>query len=293
MKKLDALIEHEMTQDVDPAITDLALRIKDSFEKPEGVLGIVLYGSGLWQKDVQDCVWDLYVLVDRFASKHKHPGLQIAGSIFPPNVYFIDTPLSCKYAVMRLDQFEHGASDKAFKPQIWARFSQPCRVIYARDDKAQQRIKDALCQAVLTFHKRTWNLINFGSSAKDVWIAGLNETYSSEMRSEKKARMHKIFKANPESYEQRTAFALEILEPQAPSTLFKFKRVFKRPLLKILYIIQLTKAVFTFQNGVDYALWKIKRHSDVDIQATDFQRRYPLIGAWPLLWKVYRAGGLR
>ena len=62
---------------------------------------------------------------------------------------------------------------------------------------------------------------------------------------------------------------------------------------KAVYFLQLVKAVFTFEGGVDYAIWKIERQSGVKLEASDFQRRHPLVAAWPLVWKAWRAGGLR
>ena len=44
---------------------------------------------------------------------------------------------------------------------------------------------------------------------------------------------------------------------------------------------------------VDYALWKVQRHSGVTVTATERQRRYPLIFAWPLVWQLYRQGALK
>ena len=34
---------------------------------------------------------------------------------------------------------------------------------------------------------------------------------------------------------------------------------------KFLSVARLAKAIFTFENGVDYVLWKVKRHSGVHI----------------------------
>jgi len=66
-----------------------------------------------------------------------------------------------------------------------------------------------------------------------------------------------------------------------------------RPLRKAVVFVRWIKAALTFENGVDYALWKIKRHSGVSVEATEFQRKYPLIAAWPLVWKLYRKGAFR
>ncbi len=289
---LEDLITTETTIPVDPAITELAHIVKNKMHNPDGVVAILLYGSGLWQKNVQDCIWDLYVIVDAYKDVEPNIGLRIGGALLPPNVYFTETPLSCKYTIMRKDQFEHGASDKAVKPQIWARFAQPCRILYTRNEDAQNFIIQALTSCVLTFHKRALPFADSKTNPKDIWTSGLNETYGSELRSENPERAAQIYASAAASYDARTKLALGSIDFKLP-VLFWVRRFFRRPFIKFLYFVQLMKAVFTFQNSVDYALWKIKRHSGVDIKANDFQRRYPLIGAWPLLWKVYRAGGLR
>ena len=62
---------------------------------------------------------------------------------------------------------------------------------------------------------------------------------------------------------------------------------------KLLSVLRLCKSAFTFDDPVDYALWKVKRHSGVEVTATERQRRYPLIFAWPLVWRLYRQGALK
>jgi len=53
------------------------------------------------------------------------------------------------------------------------------------------------------------------------------------------------------------------------------------------------KAAVTFDGALDYLLWKIQRHSGVYIEPTGLQRQYPLIFAWPLLFRLWREGAFR
>jgi hypothetical protein len=62
---------------------------------------------------------------------------------------------------------------------------------------------------------------------------------------------------------------------------------------KVLSFLRLCKAAITFSGGLDYLLWKIKRHSGVYIEPTRVQRKYPLVFIWPLLWRLYRQGAFR
>ena len=62
---------------------------------------------------------------------------------------------------------------------------------------------------------------------------------------------------------------------------------------KFLSAGRLIKGALTFEDALDYILWKIERHSGVRVEATDRQHRYPLLFAWPLVWRLYRRGAFR
>ena len=62
---------------------------------------------------------------------------------------------------------------------------------------------------------------------------------------------------------------------------------------KLLSVLRLSKAALTFNEPLQYLLWKIERHTGIYIEPTPRQLRYPLIFAWPLLWKLRRRGAFR
>jgi hypothetical protein len=62
---------------------------------------------------------------------------------------------------------------------------------------------------------------------------------------------------------------------------------------KVLSTLRILKAALTFDDALEYLLWKIKRHSGVYIEPTALQKKFPLIFAWPLLWRLYRRGAFR
>jgi hypothetical protein len=68
---------------------------------------------------------------------------------------------------------------------------------------------------------------------------------------------------------------------------------FRRVQGKILSTLRLLKAAATFDDALDYLLWKIQRHSGVFIEPSRLQRRYPVIFAWPLLFRLWRKGAFR
>ncbi len=62
---------------------------------------------------------------------------------------------------------------------------------------------------------------------------------------------------------------------------------------KLLSLLRLAKAAFTFQGGVDYLVWKLERHTGWPIELPDRVRRHPLLYGWGMLWRLYRQGVFR
>ena len=66
-----------------------------------------------------------------------------------------------------------------------------------------------------------------------------------------------------------------------------------RPIARVLALLRLLKTAFTFGDWLPYAVWKVERHSGVRVEASARQHRFPLIFAWPLVWRLYRMGAFR
>ena len=302
------LERHLYRDTLEPPETDLGHAIpflKDRAVNSERIAAILLYGSGLWQGPSDDRVWDLHVLVDDPGDFDKRLWHRIAGRILPPNVYYFEHEQKkriwrYKCNVMSLRQFRKQCEGKCLTPHIWARFCQPCRLIYYRDEESKKQTVTSLEQAVIKFHRFSLPFCekdNFSPS--HIWETGLKKTYSLELRSESKNRPSDIYKANPKNFTARTNALLKDLgewhfdqfqnNSQWRAKLFP---VYK-PLVKLIGLFRILKSATTFQNGVDYALWKIERHSGIKATPTDKQRKYPLVFGWPLLWELWRKGALK
>ena len=62
---------------------------------------------------------------------------------------------------------------------------------------------------------------------------------------------------------------------------------------KFYSVARLVKALFTFENGLDYIAWKLTRHSGQEIVIPDRVRRFPLIFLWGFFFGLYRQGVFR
>lgn len=287
-ERLNELIDGELQQDAPAAALVLASQIRTSHQ---GVRAVLFYGSGLWLEPAPDTVFDFYVLVDSYRTFDKRRAHALLGRLLPPNVYYLDSGAGrAKVAVMRVDQFLRAAAGESLHPQIWARFSQPCRLLYAANDDARRMVVSALARAVITFHEQTLPLLA-GTDIEPhaLWVRGLTQTYGNEWRSEGAPRAEQIYKAARAQLDARTRLALELSRAGRSVVTVGIRRWIG----KFVYFLQLVKAVFTFEGGVDYALYKIERQSGVRLEASDFQRRHPLLSAWPLVWQAWRRGALR
>ena len=62
---------------------------------------------------------------------------------------------------------------------------------------------------------------------------------------------------------------------------------------RILSVLRLVKATFTFRDCIDYAAWKIERHTGVSIEITPRLRRHPVLFGCKVFWRLFRRGVLR
>jgi hypothetical protein len=293
---LAKLINDEVIQAVPDSVHVLVNQIK----KQGNVVCVLFYGSGLWKKADDDTVYDFYVLIDSYRDWGSSWSMTLAGSILAPNVYYTECVdgtgkiVRCKYAVMRVDQFVKASQGKTITPQIWARFAQPSCIVYVLNDMVRNKVVKALSNCVMTFHRYALPLTRQDAKSRDIWLQGLAGTYGAELRSERPDRTAVLFESSADSLTKRTKAVLPFLtEIKRDSQWAVLVNVVKRPIQKTVTLFRLMKAVFTFEGGVDYILWKIERQSGVAMKATDFQRKYPLIGAWPLVWKLWRKGAFR
>lgn len=282
----------------------------------QAVDAVLFYGSCLRRGDptaAEDPVFDFYVLVDDYRHMYKGRLAAFSNALLPPNVFYLETSwrdrtLRSKYAVVALPQFRRTMSPRAAHSYFWARFAQPVRLAYVRDERTRAAVVDALAEAVSTLARHTIGLLGDGFSPAELWTRAFRATYGAELRAEGSDRADTIYEADRERYDRLGAVALQVagldvrtaadgrLSVRLPAAARRKSAASwrRRSLLgKLLSVLRLAKAAFTFDGGVDYILWKIERHSGVRAMATPWQRRHPLLAAPGLAWRLYRRGAFR
>jgi len=299
------------------------------------VAGVLLYGSCLRSGDLTDGLVDLYVIVDDYRTAYKGRGSRVANRLLPPNVFYLERGLEpaggrgpgredgagrgdgrhgaepvvlrAKYAVLSLAHLVRGCRDW-FHPYLWARFAQPARLLYARDEGAARAITRGLAEAPLRFLAETHPLLA-GQGAFDpatLWRAGLARTYASELRAERGRANHLARMLGPE-LERLTELAapgVDGLEPAGPGRFrssagradlrsarrrWRLRRVQGR----LLSVLRLVKAAWTFEGGIDYLAWKLERHTGERVEVTPLLRRHPIVGGLVMLGRLLRRGTVR
>ena len=237
--------------------------------------------------------------------------------LLPPNVYHIhhkandsdadSHELRAKYALLSLKRFCN-AMHSDFHSYFWARFAQPCEVLYTRDEATRTALSGAFKNATDTFIKRVLPAMGDQFSSSELWSRGLLLSYQCELRTESSNRGDSIYAFNPAYYDAAiSTFARQhgtlsnsedkdVYRNQCSGLVRKFSPFswwLRRVQGKLLSVLRLFKAAFTFNEPLEYLLWKIERHSGLYIEPSDRQLRHPLIFAWPLLWKLKRQGAFR
>jgi hypothetical protein len=244
---------------------------------------------------VSEGLVDLYVLVDDYAGTHASAWERRGNALLPPNVYYAEhefdgAMLRAKYAIVSLDQFAEKVSPNCANPYFWARFAQPCALLCAGDAETRDAIVAALAIAVRTFLSETLPLSAQGASPVQRWIAGLEATYATELRSETGSRAAKIVDADRDYFAALAhAYDREAAAPPGVSRSWRGRRIIG----KVLAAARLVKAGFTFQGGADYLAWKIARHSGIAVELTPWQRRHPILAALVLFPRLYARGAFR
>jgi hypothetical protein len=273
--------------------------IKSEYKK--SLLGIIFYGSCMRTREYQDAMLDFYVIVDEYQHAYSSCWYSITNKILPPNVFYLPVELSdqvyrSKYAVMSQSSLS-SAVEKSFHPYFWARFTQPLSFIYAVNDDVKKWVAEVQCVAATTFVGSVKNCLEGDFTSEELWVKGLQLTYSAELRTETKQRAGVIYNSQRDFYDGITAslFSGKLNNHSTSkmkiSTSIKWK--LRAILGKILSVLRLMKATTTFVNGVDYIAWKIERHTGEKIVVSDNLRKHPLIYGWPLLLKFYRQGKIR
>jgi predicted nucleotidyltransferase len=306
------IIRARLSQTAPGVVTILAEEMRHRFG--DAVSAVIFYGSCLRKNDPRDGVVDLYVIVSSYTAAYESVRERMLAAVLPPSVGYLELDdhggkIRAKYAVISLRDFRRGTGGKWFHPYLWGRFAQPCLLAYARDRSERDSVVRCLVAAAETLLRRTSALVRWPADTLELWATALELSYGTELRPESGNRSRELVRDNAEFYRSLTVslaprLGLNVSE-SGGETIFRSSASSWQTRLaglswsirkvtgKLMSPARWLKALATFEGGLDYAAWKLERHSGVPVQIPDRVRRRPWLHVWGELWRLYRRGVLR
>lgn len=293
---LGSLIGAELAEPVDPRVTAMAGALAGKYGA--AARAVLFYGSCLREARLDGLMLDFYLIVSDYPAAYGKGWLATANRMVPPNVFpFAHDGLIAKYAVLSEADFDRLCGTHADTVSVWARFAQPVRLAWCADARARAGAVAAISRAVATVLTMAAPMRGPGD---DPWETGFALTYGAELRAERRGRSGSIVATDPERYRAvaRAAQADGLWNPDAEHdaqeravAARRWRALARRG--KMMTLVRLAKASFTFAGGIDYLAWKINRHAGTNIAIRPWQRRWPLLGALFLLPRLLRAGAVK
>ena len=278
----------------------------------------LVYGSCLRNGNIYNGLLDLYLICDNYRAAYSRPLLAAFNWLLPPNVFYAEQQsvdgagdgktLRSKVTVISLRDFQRGCSPAWFESYIWGRFAQPTHILYARDEHIRGQVNTALTEAAHTLLQNALPALPEEGSLTTLWEQSLSLSYSTELRTERNGRARELVDSSRDFYTALTRhhmthfdFGFDLHE-QEGELLYRSRIGSARRRVatlewavrsgqgKLLSILRLLKALFTFEGALDYLAWKLERHSGEKIVIPDKVRRAPLLYLWGFGWGLYRRG---
>jgi hypothetical protein len=315
MNSLNDMIASRLEQGPPAALEPVCQAIRHRFG--EAVAGILFYGSCLRQGDPLEGVVDLYVVVSDYRAAYSGAGARLMARILPPTVGYLETQagdrcIRAKFAVISMRDFRRGTSGRWFHSYLWGRFAQPSLLLSVRDEAARRELIECLASSIRTLMQRTLPLAPTPGDAVSLWVHALGLSYKTELRPESAGRAHDLvvgercyYQDVTALYAETTARLTQLPERGPDGAVFETNFAWwnrwiaqvawrtRRVSGKFMTVARLFKALATFEGGLDYAVWKLERHTGVEIVLSERTRRHPWLYVWGELFRLYRSGALR
>jgi len=272
----------QIGRSVDPAVARFAGALADKTD----ARAMLFYGSNLRTGSL-DGVLDFYRLLPGKRSERIWPRVSYHECEEESEV------LRAKLATMTFETFAKAARGGTLDTTIWARFVQPCALVWYADESARLAVVDAIAHAAITAARLAVTLGPPSAGEKDYWRALFRATYEAEFRVEKAGRENDILAVNGEHFDGLLPLALNAgsigytrrgnrFEPhlsrrERTKVLSWWQR--RRRLGKPLNLLRLAKASTTFEGAARYGAWKIERHTGMPIEVTPFREKHPILAA--------------
>lgn len=307
MLSLTQLIADELAVPSPAEVHAFAAHIAGQY--PSAARAVLFYGSCLRSEQLEGQMLDFYLIVSNYEDAYGKSWLATWNRRLPPNVFpFQHDGLMAKVAVLSEEDFHDLNRPGASAVSVWARFSQPSRLVWATNDAARTMAIRAISGAAPTLLNAALAFTEGEVGVLDLWQSGFQMTYGAELRAERTDRPASVVEFDAARYVafgqaalRHTPIANEIrvekvhilADPQGRIGRERNRWPALRRRGKILTVARLAKAAFTFAGGIDYLAWKVNRHAGTQIEIKPWQRKWPLVAALFLVPKLLAKGAVR
>jgi hypothetical protein len=286
MSMLHELVAQELAEPVDRRVSDMAAALAASY--PDAARAVLFYGSCLRESQLDGLMLDFYLIVSDYRAAYGGGWLARANALIPPNVFpFEHDGLMAKYAVLSEADFHRLNGPETRNVSVWARFAQPSRLVWQADENATAFATASISRAAPTLLAAAGSID--GEAPLDWWRRAFALTYSVELRAERGNRSSSVVDADPDRYARFSTAATAAIRTGTTGGGWMCRR-FEG---KLLSVVRLVKAAFTYAGGIDYLAWKINRHAGTQIEIKPWQRKWPLVAALVLVPKLLAKGAVR
>lgn len=289
MAELRNLVADELGRRVDPRVAAMAEAIAAAHAPASRA--VLFYGSCLRDVALDGAMLDFYLIVSDYRQAYSAAWLAAANRLIPPNVFpFAHEGLAAKYAVLSEADFHRLNGPETRSVSVWARFAQPSRLVWVRDEQARERVIDSVSRAAPTLLSAAMSAVPNDQPPLELWKAAFALTYSAELRAEKKERGINVVDQDPDRYLRFFGPAMAAARACGKRCGGSWKR--RQVEGKLLSVARLAKASATFAGGAEYIAWKINRHAGTKIELSAWQKKHPLVTAVTLLPRLLRSGSI-
>lgn len=272
------------------AVLALAMRLVE----PERDMALLYYGSTLRTGDLTG-ILDFYRLTRR---PHRQGLRGLLERFLWPEVSYHEIEvdgaiLRAKVATLPFATFRRAAEGRTLDTTIWARFVQPVQLVWRADAEAGADVLDAVIAAIVTAARYAAALGPASGPPEAFWTALFRRTYAAEFRVEDAGRADTVLASASHRYAMILPLAwrhggvrfaegayLRPMKHHLPG--WRLRKLAGKPL----NVARLAKAAFTFDGATRYAVWKIQRHTGIEIPVTPFAERHPLLAAPGAWWRL-------
>jgi hypothetical protein len=269
-----------------------------------GACAVVLYGSCLWSEVRGPTSQpDFFVLVDSLRAWHCGILPSLLNAVLPPSIYRLRAAgLEAKVSVLSTAQLARHCSSAAPDLHHLGRFSKRIALVWSRDAEARARVVSAQRAALETLAPLALARCPSTVQLDEFMQTLLRLSYEAEVRIVEHGKAAALFEIEREHYraigrellvglgaEPSGALHYRVARGRAARPI-EVERRLRRSRRRA--VLRWPKYLLTYDGWLDYLLAKLARAGS-PVSLTPRQRRYPLILALPVLWRLARAKRLR